>query len=374
MTTLNSSLFPQLDFLLRAEEFVIWQGNLTRQRQKGSDMKPTRRAFLATLTFPLLPETNVLAAQRKRMIQTVLGKIPAESFGFAVPHEHVLCDFIGADKTNRDRWRVQDVVTKAKPYLLQLKERGVRGFVDCTPAYIGRDPRVLKLLAEQTGLHILTNTGYYGGAGDKFVPKHAYDETEEQLATRWIQEWELGIEDTGIKPGFIKIGVDEVEKESNNLTEIDAKIVRASAIASLKTGLTVTCHTGGGPAGLQAAKLFISKKGKAAKFIVAHSDGHGTPINEEVAKLGAWVSFDGIGYQTLEKHLEIVTPLVQKYPKRVLLSMDAGWYWAGEENGGKFKDYNYLCDTFLPALREKGVSQQTIQLLTVSNPASAFAL
>jgi hypothetical protein len=29
--------------------------------------------------------------------------------------------------------------------------------------------RVLKQSAQETGLHIVTNTGYYGGADDKFV-------------------------------------------------------------------------------------------------------------------------------------------------------------------------------------------------------------
>ncbi len=77
-------------------------------------------------------------------VQTVLGPIAASAFGFALPHEHVLCDFIGADKTGRDRWNVDEVVAAILPNLRQLKARGVTGFVDCTPAYIGRDPRVLR--------------------------------------------------------------------------------------------------------------------------------------------------------------------------------------------------------------------------------------
>jgi hypothetical protein len=43
---------------------------------------------------------------------------------------------------------------------------------------------VLKRLAQETGLHIVTNTGYYGGANDRFVPKHAYNETADQVAAR----------------------------------------------------------------------------------------------------------------------------------------------------------------------------------------------
>jgi phosphotriesterase-related protein len=148
------------------------------------------------------------AGTNKTLIQTVLGSVAADRFGPALVHEHVMCDFIGAGETGSQRWEVDEVVRTMLPYMKQVKERGVTGFVDCTPAYIGRDPRVLLHLAREAGLHIVTNTGYYGGAGDKFVPKHAFSETIDQLSDRWVCEWDRGIEDTGIKPGFIKIGVD----------------------------------------------------------------------------------------------------------------------------------------------------------------------
>jgi len=206
------------------------------------------------------------------------------------------------------------------------------------------------------------------------VPKHAYDLTADQLADRWVREWENGIEDTGVKPGFIKIGIDEIPNESAGLSSIDEKIVRASAHASRRIGLSVTCHTGGGMAGLRAAKDFIEEKADPGRFIVAHSDGHGLPFNRQVAELGAWVSFDAISRQPLEQHLKIVQAMTESHANRLLLSHDNGWYWVGRENGGEVRDYNYLSDVFLPAFRKVGASEATIQTLTVSNPASAFAI
>ena len=307
-------------------------------------------------------------------IQTVLGPIPVAAFGFALPHEHIMCDFIGAEKTNRERWNVDEVTAAILPNLLQLKERGVTGFVDCTPAYIGRDPRVLRQLAQQSGLHIVTNTGYYGGMNDKFVPQHAFQESAEQLAARWIGEWQNGIEDTGIKPGFIKIGIDEIPETATQLSAMDAKLVRAAALASRSTGLSVTCHTGGGRGGYEAARLFIETGGQPSRFIVAHSDGHGQQFNRKIAALGCWVSFDGIGYRKLDEHLAIVLPLLEEHAERILLSMDRGWWWVGEPKGGAIKDYNYLSDTFLPALRQAGVKEDIIRQLTVRNPARAFGI
>jgi len=307
-------------------------------------------------------------------VQTVLGPIPALKLGVTLPHEHVMCDFIGAEHTDQHRWEVESVVKRMRPFLAQLKERRVTGFIDCTPTYIGRDPHVLKRLALETGLHIVTNTGYYGGANDKFVPKHAYDETADQLAGRWVREWENGIEDTGVKPGFIKIGVDEIESDSAPLSPIDEKIVRASARASKRTGLAVTCHTGGGPAGLAAVKVFIGEKADPSRFVVAHSDGHGLPTNQMVAELGAWVSFDAISRKPLELHLKLVRAMTERHASSLLLSHDNGWYEVGKENGGEVRDFNYICDVFLPAFRKGGASEATIRKLTVENAAKAFAI
>ncbi len=336
----------------------------------------TRRTFLRDAALlAVAAAANALPTQAPdRFIQTVLGPIPASKLGMTLVHEHVMCDFIGAEHTNRSRWQVEAVVKRMLPVLTQLKQRGVTGFIDCTPAYIGRDPRVLKRLAQETGLHIVTNTGYYGGANDKFVPRHAYDETADQLADRWVREWNNGIEDSGVRPGFIKIGVDEIESDSARLSSIDEKIVRASARTSKRTGLAVTCHTGGGPAGLAAAKLFIGEKANPGRFVVAHSDGHGLPINQAVAELGAWVSFDAISRKPLELHLKLVRAMTERHAGSLLLSHDNGWYEVGKENGGEVRDFNYITDVFLPAFRKSGGSEATIRKLMVENPARAFAI
>lgn len=336
-----------------------------------------RRRFLQTSLWALAGAGGWLhsaPARKSKFIETVLGPIEPDSLGSTLPHEHVMCDFIGAEQTGRQRWDVTAVVNRMRPFLRELKSRGVTGFVDCTPAYIGRDPRVLRALAQQTGLHILTNTGYYGGAGDKFVPPHAHQETADRLSARWQEEWKQGIEGTGVKPGFVKIGVDEVDRATGRLSSIDEKLVRAAARTSKQTGLAVVCHTGGGPAGLASTRIFIEEKANPARFIVAHSDRHGLPVNQEVAELGAWVSFDAISRQPLEEHLALVEAMIQRHADRLLLSHDNGWFWVGQENGGEVRDFNYLHDHFQPACRRKGISEATLRQLTVENPAQAFAI
>ena len=113
------------------------------------------------------------------------GAVPAEKLGVTLMHEHVLVDFIGADKVSRSRYRPAEVFRVALPFLKKIRSLGCRTLVDCTPAYLGRDPALLRQLSEASGLNLLTNTGYYGAADDKFVPRRAFRETPEQLSSRW---------------------------------------------------------------------------------------------------------------------------------------------------------------------------------------------
>src|SRR5688500_1922553 len=110
-----------------------------------------RRAFLATL--PLVVGVRKGDAA-EATVQTVLGPVAAADLGLALVHEHVLVDFIGADRVRADRYRADDVFRVALPFLSEAKRLGLRTLVDCTPAYLGRDPVLLRRLAESTGVHI----------------------------------------------------------------------------------------------------------------------------------------------------------------------------------------------------------------------------
>lgn len=310
-------------------------------------------------------------AQNSDIVMTVRGPINPLEFGKALVHEHVMCDFIGAEETGKHRYNPDEVVATMLPFLQAVKERGFSGFVDATPAFIGRDPVVLKRLSELTGLHILTNTGYYGAANDKFLPKYAFEETADQLAQRWISEWREGIEGTGIKPGFIKIGVDP-----GPLSEIDKKLVKAAAKTHLQTGLTIACHTGEARAALEVLEVVKSEGVHPSALIVVHADSiPNEKVHEKLASEGAWVEYDAIGAKPISEHIRLIVSMVRKgFADRLLLSHDAGWYWVGEPDGrkGKIRPYTVIADELVPALREHGVDDSTLEKLLVHNPREAF--
>ena len=163
---------------------------------------------------------------------TVNGLINSDSLGITLEHEHVTTDFTGAEIVAQPQYPVVKALDDLLPEFVGLKRLGVKTIVECTPEYIGRDVLLLKALSEQSGIQIITNTGYYAAVDKKYLPAHAFTESAEQLAARWVAEWTDGIKGTGIRPGFIKLGVGK-----NALDSIEQKIVCAGAMAHLQTGL-----------------------------------------------------------------------------------------------------------------------------------------
>lgn len=164
----------------------------------------TRRTFLAALSTAACAardlDTPAFAEQTRRSIQTATGAVEADRLGVTLMHEHVMVDFIGADRVSASRYDADQVFRTVLPHLRQVRGLGCETLVECTPAYLGRDARLLRRLSDASGVRILTNTGYYGAAKDKHLPPQAFTESADQLAGRWIREAEQGVDDTGIKP------------------------------------------------------------------------------------------------------------------------------------------------------------------------------
>lgn len=329
-------------------------------------MKLTRRNFLAICIGALF-----IRAKEKQQIMTINGPINTSKMGTTLIHEHFLVDFIGAKEISTKRWDRVEVVNKVTPYILAAKNAGVKTMFDCTPAFLGRDPILLRLLAEKSGIQIVTNTGYYGALNNKHMPSHALSEPAEVLALRWIREFLRGIEGTDVRPGFIKIGVDSEEE----LSDLHIKLVKAAAITHLKTGLTICSHTGPGKTAFQQLDIIQKHGVSPSAFVWVHAQGEeDISYFESAASLGAWVSLDGIGTDDLDKYVEILVRLKSNgYLNRVLISHDAGWY-KPEEPDGDFTGYSNIFTDLIPRLKDKKFNQKDIDQLLVKNPISAFRI
>ncbi|MBE7177149.1 MAG: phosphotriesterase [Mucilaginibacter polytrichastri] len=324
------------------------------------------RAFF-TLIFP----AGFFAFAQPKKVHTVTGMIPASEMGITLPHEHILVDFIGAKKIRPGRYSRDLVIAKALPKLLALKKAGCKTFVDCTPDYLGRDVQLLKILSARSGLQIITNTGYYGASGEKYLPEQAYRKTAEQIAGRWIKEYEDGINGTEVKPGFIKLSADAAP-----LSNVQRKMIEAGAKAHLKTGLTIAVHSGNGAAAREELAILEKNGLKPDAFIWVHAQNEKNfALFRQLAAKGAWVSFDGLSAANTADYLAFLRFMKQhKLLHRTLISHDSGWYHVGEPGGGTFNGYTTLFDKLLPLLKNSGFTDDELNQVLRVNPAEAFAV
>ncbi len=310
-------------------------------------------------------------SENSGLIMTVKGPVKASEMGVSLTHEHILVDFAGADKIADEKWDREAVIEKALPFLKLATEYGCKTFVECTPSYIGKDPLLLSDLSERTGLNIITNTGFYGASDNKYIPAFAYEESAQQLADRWISEWNNGIDGSGVKPGFIKIGV-----SPGALSDIHKKLITAAAITHLSTGMVIASHTGPSIPAFEQIEILKKEGVSPEAFIWVHAQTE-KDMNKhvEAAKMGAWVSFDGLSDDNVGKYAELIKNMNEKRVlNKVFLSHDAGWYDPQKEGGGNYRGYNTLFEKLIPELQKAGFTDNQIQLLLVKNPAKAFTI
>jgi len=304
-------------------------------------------------------------------VMTVNGPIAPAQMGTALSHEHVLVDFAGAEAVSPDRYDRQEVFETVLPHLQRAHALGLQTLVEATPAYLGRDPLLLKQLADASGMHLLVNTGYYGAREEQHLPRHAFTDPADSLAARWTREWTTGIDGTGIRPGFIKIGVD-----GGPLTDIERKLIQAAARTHLHTGLTIAAHTGPAAGALDQLAVLEAEGVDPSAWIWVHAQAEDdSTFHLSAARRGAWISFDGLAPDNVEHYVKRVAFMkADGLLNRVLVSHDAGWYHVGEPGGGTFRPYDTMFTDFLPALEAAGFTGEEIHQLIAVNPAEAFAV
>lgn len=333
----------------------------------------------AASTGSIVLGTSAVSDESRGYIMTVTGKIKPSTTGIFLPHEHTFTDFIGAEKVIQPQYNRKAAFDFILPYLKKLKASGVKTLAECTPAYIGRDAILLKQLSRASGLNIITNTGYYAAVDFKYLPAHAYTETSEQLAARWLKEWHYGIGDSGIRPGFIKLGVGNAP-----LKPLEKKLISAAAITHRHSGLKIAIHTGNGEAAAEEAGLLkgAGLKPDAMIWVHAQNDDSGK-YHIELARLGCWISLDGFNGSDISiakylRHLQALksTGLLHK----VLISHDEGFSVA--EGGLRFdlfnkensEPYTSVLTILRPALLNAGFTTAEVNQIMIRNPSDAFRI
>jgi phosphotriesterase-related protein len=305
-------------------------------------------------------------------IHTVKGPVDPDTLGLVLPHEHLFTDLRGPQVDGYARADPSVVVNVVRPYLEEASAAGVTALVECSTLGVGRNIDVLCRLAEITPIHIIAPTGVYR---DAYIPDALRETDEQELADLWVRELTAGIEGTQVRAGFIKLAMSD-----DGPAALEIRNLRAAARASLQTGAVIASHTIGGKVAMKEMDILEEAGLDLHRFIWVHAqtepDGS---VLVQAAQRGAWIELDSVGapYQSQPDLLDIAVMLIDSgFVDRLLLSHDAGWYNPGSPDGmpeGGYRGYTALVKHFTPKLMDRGVTEEQVHLITVKNPANAFA-
>jgi predicted metal-dependent phosphotriesterase family hydrolase len=323
--------------------------------------------FIGAVSVVALLMAPGWSGNNEGVVQTVQGPVGSKALGMTLSHEHLFSNF-GLPIDETDSYDETALFSQVIPYLHILHGQGVRTIFDYTTSYFGRRADLLKAMADSTGIRIVTNTGIYGGADDRYIPSYAYDLSAEDLARRWIAEAENGIDGTGILPGFIKLAFDD-----GPVSDIDRKLFEAGLLTHLETGLIIAVHTGSNLDALKLQLELLDEYGvHPGAWIWTHANWHDDfELLLEVAGRGAWISMDGVNSDNIDQYLTYIRRFMEAgLLDRLLLSHDGDAYPAGEE----IRPFEAISKELIPAMRSNGFPEPIINKLLIENPGEAYAI
>jgi phosphotriesterase-related protein len=309
-------------------------------------------------------------------VQTVRGPVDAGRLGRTLMHEHIfilepeaLANYAhvwGASYWDEDA-RVGEAVEK----LRAVREAGFETLVDPTAIGLGRDVRRIARVNEQVDLNIVVATGVYSFIE---LPNFLRYRSPEQIAEMFVRELREGIDDTGVRAGFIKCAVEEY-----GLVGDLPRIVEAVAIASRETGAPIMVHTNGAAkTGLLALEALAGHGVDPRRVNIAHAgDSNDMGYLRELARSGAILGYDRFNIPHFNPDENRITTLVELiregYVRQLILSHDAAsfldFFTGDEKFAGEEPDYLWISRKILPRLREEGVSEEDIETMLVEVPA-----
>jgi len=358
-------------------------------------------------------------------IMTAQGPISPEELGFTSMHEHVLYE----GRCFRERFEAHipadapvkpdepltlgnlgqlkhgfimswDAVTMKDEGIMaaelsDFKAEGGSAVVDMSTPGMRVDPLATRRVSQQSGVHIVITTGFY--SRDSW-PDHFHQMSAGDMEAHMMNEIESGMEGTDVKPGHIKIAIEE------DFVEPEVNALRAGARVARKTGYSMTVHQGmllQPEAGGRIADILTEEKMNLGRVVIAHNDGRFVEGNLQnrilhpdrwglqldtargLLKRGLNLSIDCFGHYWDAESLGIcgthdwqrmagLVALIQEgYASQLVIGTDTFIKLLLRRFGGE--SYCRLTSFVVPTLESVGVSEADIQQVTINNPAQILA-
>ena len=308
-------------------------------------------------------------------VETVNGPIEADELGRTLIHEH----FRTTDEAMRFQFpHLYDEDAEWEAALADanaVKGHGIQTVVEPSAMFLQRDASFSKRVADESGLNVVLATGVYTY---NHLPQPLMNRDEDALAEIFVHDIEQGIQGTDIKAAFLKCAAD-----AEGVTDNVAKVHRAVARASNRTGRPIMAHSHpSSGTGLEQMKVFEEEGVDPAKVQIAHTgDTDDLDYIEKLLERGPWIGMDRYGLDlflpTDKRNATVLALLERGYADRMFLSQDfcstIDWFPPEVQEHLKANEVpdwsmTFLFESVIPYLKENGMTDEQLDQMMVENP------
>jgi phosphotriesterase-related protein len=295
-------------------------------------------------------------------VETVLGPIDAAQLGIVLSHEHVISS-IGEDNRHYP-WMFDWDLTRARTIrdLTAARAGGVDTLIDLTTPDLGRDVAAVRDAAAASGINVVAATGIWLD-----IPFSFWLREPEEIADIFVREIEVGIDDTGIKAGVIKVASDQ---GAGGVTKENQLVLRGAAQALKRTGCPIsTHHSVEDRLGTRQVEIFREEGAPMDRICIGHSaDTDDVDYLESLLQAGVFLSMDRYNPDDWQERNATVKALVDRgWAHRLMLGHDespspvaAGAPMPPPDDPPA---YLLVSTVAVPGLRAAGVDDEAIDLM-----------
>lgn len=305
----------------------------------------------------------------------MLGKVEPSELGFTQCHEHLL---ISKGKS----FEINPALCIDEPdkSIQDLKAYGLAGggaVVDAQPGGCNRDAAGLEEISRKTGIHIIASTGFHKL---QFYPEKHWIHTmsRKNLEQFYISELTQGMSldiDREWKPKRIKskAGIIKTALDVCGLSGRYEELFEAAAGAQKATDAPMMVHIEKGSRPEALAEFLKERDVDRGRVYFCHMDRACEKEETflEILKTGITLEFDTIGrfkYHSDREELELIKKILRwGYEGQLLFSLDTTRVRL-KSYDPKAVGLDYILETFLPAMREYGITEEQIQKISAENP------
>jgi phosphotriesterase-related protein len=312
-------------------------------------------------------------------INTVTGTTSPEQLGTTLMHEHLLIGWAGWElDCAAPRFDRKVALKNCIERLKELRDLGLKTFVDPCPMDIGRDVTFMAEVADATGVNIICATGLY--KEDLGNTAYFKQRSVDDIADVYVSEIQKGIGSTGIRAGIIKCATGK-----GQVTKYEESCLRAASRAHKKTGVPITTHTEDGTMGREQLDIFASESVDLSHVVIGHSCGASDlRYHTDMLDRGCTLGFDRFGLDFLHPDKLRLAALIGLigvgYESQLVLSHDTVACWLGRgldlppEMAKLVQNWTptHVFKNIVPALKRAGVTEAKIHTMMVENPRRYF--